>query len=66
MIVVSEVRCSDCFDEFKDGPRYAVLKEDKSRSYNDEERLLGAHIYPVLVCKICVGWYDDPAEVPAS
>lgn len=63
MIVVSEVRCSDCLNEFGDGRRFAVIKEDKGQSYDDEERLLGAHLYQVLVCHDCVGWYDDPVEV---
>jgi hypothetical protein len=59
MIVVSEVRCSDCLQEFRDGPRFAVVKEDKSQSYSDEERLLGGHLFHVLVCELCAGWYDD-------
>lgn len=63
MIVVSEVRCSDCLNEFADGPRFAVIKEDKSQAYSEEERLLSAHLYQVLVCGECVGWYDDCAEV---
>jgi hypothetical protein len=62
MIVVSEIRCSDCFAEFNGGPRFAVLKEDKSRSYNDEERLMTAHLYPVYVCKACSGWYSDAVQ----
>jgi hypothetical protein len=32
MIVVSEIRCSDCLNEFGDGLRFAVVKEDKSQS----------------------------------
>lgn len=62
MIVVSDVRCSDCFEEFGDRDRYHVLKTDTSRDYNDEERLLGAHVYHVLVCGSCAGWYRDPIE----
>ena len=62
MIIVSDIRCSDCLEEFKDNPRFAVIKEDKSQSYNDEERLLGGHLYQVLVCSDCAGWYDDPVE----
>jgi hypothetical protein len=61
MIVVSEVRCSDCLQEFEDGPRFAVIKADKSQSYNDEERLLGGHLYPVFVCEACANWYGDEA-----
>ena len=64
MIVVSEVRCSDCLAEFGDGERFAVIKEDKSQSYNEEERLLGAHLYQVLVCRDCSGWYSDAVTVP--
>ena len=63
LIVVSEVRCSDCFTEFGDGPRFAVIKEDTSQSYSDDERLLGGHLYQVLVCEDCAGWYEDAAEV---
>lgn len=63
MIVISEVRCSDCLDEFRDGPRFAVVKEDKSQFYNAEERLLGAHLYQVLVCSDCANWYDDKIKV---
>lgn len=63
MIVVSDVRCSDCLNEFNGGPRFAVIKEDKSQSYNEEERLLGAHLYEVFVCADCSGWYPDAAEV---
>lgn len=59
MIIVSEIRCSDCLDEFQGRARYAVVKEDTSQSYNDEERLLGAHLYQVPVCQRCSGWYDD-------
>ena len=61
MIVVSEVRCSDCLTEVGDGSRFAVVKEDKSQSYTDEERLLGGHLYQVLVCEDCAGWYGDDA-----
>ena len=63
MIVCSEVRCSDCLNEFRDRQRFAVIKEDKSQTYSDEERLLGAHLYQVLVCGECVGWYEDPVQV---
>lgn len=63
MIVVSEVRCSDCLVEFEDGSRFAVIKEDKSQAYNEEERLLGAHLYQVLVCEDCAAWYSDAVEV---
>jgi hypothetical protein len=66
MIVVSEIRCSDCLQEFDGGPRFAVIKEDKSRSYNDEERLLSGHLYQVLVCGGCVNWYEEFAEVPRA
>lgn len=59
MIVVSEVRCSDCLNEFRDGPRFAVVKEDTSHPYTDEERLHGGHLYEVLVCEPCAGWYED-------
>jgi hypothetical protein len=59
MIVVSEVRCSDCLAEFGNAKRFHVLKEDKSRDYTDEERSMTAHLYPVLVCEACAGWYDD-------
>ena len=64
MIIVSEIRCSDCLDEFGDGHRYHVIKEDKSQDYSDEERLLGAHLYPVLVCEDCAGWYEEPIWAP--
>ena len=61
---MSEVmRCSDCLSEFHGGARFAVIKEDKGQSYNDEERRLGAHLYQVLVCSDCKDWYDDPIEV---
>lgn len=63
MIIVSEVRCSDCLSEFRDGPRFGVIKEDKSQSYSDEERSLGAHLYQVLVCRECAGWYDEACAV---
>lgn len=63
MIIVSEVRCSDCLQEFHGGQRFAVIKEDKSQPYNDEELSLGAHLYQVLVCGDCAGWYEDPVEV---
>jgi len=60
MIVVSEIRCSDCFQEFDAShPKFAVIKEDKSQSYNEEERLLGAHLYQVFVCGDCAQWYGD-------
>jgi hypothetical protein len=59
MIVISEVRCSDCLKEFAGAARWGVIKEDKSQSYNAEERLLGAHLYRVLVCDDCAGWYPD-------
>ena len=62
MIDVSGIRCSDCLTEFKNGARFAVVKEDKSNSYTDEERLLGGHLSQVLVCQDCSGWYDDPIE----
>jgi hypothetical protein len=62
MIVVSEIRCSDCLHEFA-GLRFAVIKEDKSQPYNDEERLLGGHLYQVLVCRDCAEWYEDAVEV---
>jgi hypothetical protein len=63
MIVVSEVRCSDCLEEFGGGLRFAVIKEDKGQSYNEEGRLLGGHLYQVLVCWSCADWYDDAVEV---
>lgn len=63
MIVVSEVRCSDCLSEFHGGARFAVIKEDKSRAYTDEERKLSGHLYQVLVCLDCKDWYDDAVEV---
>jgi hypothetical protein len=66
MIVVSEVRCSDCLAEFQGGPRFAVVKEDKSQSYSAEERQLGGHLYQVLVCADCAGWYDDAVNVSAD
>lgn len=67
MIVVSEVRCSDCLAEFKTGPRFAVIKEDKSQPYTDEERQLGGHLYQVFVCGDCAAWYgDDVMEVPSA
>lgn len=59
MIVVSEIRCSDCLEEFRGGQRFAVLKEDTSQPYTDEERELGGHLYQVLVCRNCAGWYKD-------
>lgn len=62
MIVVSEVRCSDCLEEFGSGQRFAVIKEDKSQQYTDEERQLGGHLYQVLVCAECAGWYADAAR----
>ena len=66
MIVVSEIRCSDCLNEFHGGPRYAVIKEDRSRSYSKEERQLSGHLYEVLVCGDCVGWYEDAAEIEGA
>lgn len=59
MIVVSECLCSDCLADFRDGDRFHVLKEDKSQTYNDEERSMSAHLYHVLVCPDCAKWYDD-------
>lgn len=61
MIVVSTVRCSDCLELFADGPRYGVIKEDKSQAYSEEERFLGGHLYQVLVCRECADWYGDGA-----
>lgn len=66
MIVVSEVRCSDCLNEFGNGPKYAVIKTDKSQTYNEEEMLLGAHLFEVFVCRECVGWYGDDALVASE
>jgi hypothetical protein len=43
VIVISEIRCSDCLSEFGQGPRFAVIKDDTSQVYNNEERRLGAH-----------------------
>lgn len=63
MIVVSEVRCSDCLDEFKGRPHYAVIKEDKSQTYTEEERRLGGHLYQVFVCGDCAAWYEDAVAV---
>lgn len=63
MIVVSEIRCSDCLSDFLSGRRYAVLKEDKSQPYSDEERGLGGHLYQVLVCEDCAAWYDEAIDV---
>lgn len=62
MILISQVRCSDCLNEFKDGPRFAVVKEDQRQSSNEEERRLGGHLYQVLVCSDCARWYEDPVE----
>jgi hypothetical protein len=62
VIVVSEIRCSDCLAEFKCGHRFAVIKEDTSQGYSPAERQLGAHLYQVLVCADCAGWYDDALE----
>jgi hypothetical protein len=64
MIIVSNVRCSDCFELFHKNKRFAVIKEDKSQKYNYEERSLGAHLFQVLVCADCSGWYKDALEVP--
>ena len=61
MIVVSDIRCSDCLEEFNGRPCFAVIKEDKGQSYSDEERLLDGHLYQVLVCGECVAWYGDEA-----
>ena len=66
MIIVSEIRCSDCLNEFGTGPKFAVIKEDTSQSYTDEERQLSAHLYQVLVCADCVGWYEHFAELEAD
>ena len=66
MIVVSEVRCSDCLQEFKGRSRFVVIKEDQSQRYNEEERQLGAHLYQVLVCGDCAEWYRDPVEVEGT
>jgi hypothetical protein len=63
MIVVSEVRCSDCLQDFEDGPRFHVIKEDSSQSYTDEARQLGGHLYAVLVCEDCAVGYADPVEM---
>jgi len=59
VIVVSEVRCSDCLTEFQGGTRFAVVKTDTSQPYSDEELQLGGHLYQVLVCAACAGWYED-------
>lgn len=64
MIIVSEVRCSDCLDEFGEGDRYAVIKRHDGDAYSDEELALGANLYHVLVCANCAGWYRDAVEVP--
>ena len=67
MIVVSEIRCSDCLQEFNwRVPKFAVIKEDKSQSYNEEARVLGAHLYQVLVCGDCAKWYEDAVGVEES
>ena len=64
MIVCSEIRCSDCLNEFKvDGPRFSVIKEDIHNSYSDEERRMGAHLYQVLVCDDCALWYEERIEI---
>lgn len=60
------MRCADCLDEFRQEPRYAVIKEDKGRSYSAEERQLAAHLYPALVCRACAGWYDDALPAPPA
>jgi len=65
MIVCNEVRCSDCLNEFNDSPRFAVIKEDTTRPYNEEERLLSGHLFEVLVCGDCVKWYEEFCEVSA-
>jgi hypothetical protein len=61
VIVVSDVRCSDCLAEFDAGPIFAVVKEDKAHAYSEEERQLGGHLYQVLICGDCAQWYEDRA-----
>lgn len=58
-------RCADCLHDFKDSPRFAVIKEDTSRSYTIEERLAGGGLYQVVVCENCASWYDHAVEVEA-
>lgn len=51
-------RCDDCLTGLSiSEPRFVVLKEDTSRPFNREERLMSAHLYEALVCADCVGWY---------
>jgi len=57
------LRCADCLHDFHDGPRFAVIKEDTSRDYTIEERLVGGGLYQAIVCENCAGWYDHSAEV---
>jgi DNA-directed RNA polymerase subunit RPC12/RpoP len=63
MIIVSDIRCSDCLQDFADRARFAVIKDDKSQPYTDEERLLGGYLYHVYVCEDCSKWYEDPVRI---
>lgn len=65
-IGLAMIHCADCLDEFHDGPRFAVIKEDTTRDYTIEERLMGGGLYQAIVCENCAGWYDDSAEIERS
>lgn len=60
-----QMRCSDCLREFVNAERFAVLKEDTTRAYSDEERSFCAHLYEAFVCADCAGWYETPIAVEA-
>ena len=51
-------RCDDCLTGISlHESRFVVLKEDTSRPFTREERLMMANWYEALVCADCSGWY---------
>ena len=59
-------RCFDCFDEFIDGERWAVLKKMRDIVMPDNapepKSFFESACYdPVFVCADCAGWYRDHA-----
>ena len=56
-------------DAFAEGQRIGRLGLGAGlcpQDYTDEERQLSAHLYQVLVCADCVGWYEHFAELEAD
>jgi hypothetical protein len=63
------MRCDDCFADFGDGDRFAVIKE---RTLTPDEALSSdpfaaalAKWQQAFVCGECQGWYSDPIQLTA-